>query len=442
LSVAANTEGSVDSRNKTSDSGLKWKPFALQLYRLIVLVAIVLLIRDHRTRLRIEADAPITVPEVRTWFPAARAVELDKEKGGLFVLDDARQPLGYVIRTRPVCDHVVGYAGPTDTMIVFDNAQTVRAVKIRSSPDTITHVGDVVGDPFFLEKWNGKSWNQVAAMTLKKEEIDSVSGATLTSMAIAQSITLRLRATEDAALHPPVRFTPRDLGLMGALLLAVTVAFTSWRGSKWMRRVLQVTAVGYVGLINGDLIAQSLLSGWAASGVAWRLAPGMALLVAAALVVPWTTRRALYCQYICPHGAAQEFLHTIKPRAFSLHLPPSLASGLRWLPFFLLVISIAVTMLLLPLDLAGIEPFDAYLIRSAGKATIAIAIVGLVASLFIPMAYCKFGCPTGALLEFLRSHGRSDHFGKRDIAAAFLVLLTVVLYHGHATISAWIAGLQ
>ena len=43
---------------------------------------------------------------------------------------------------------------------------------------------------------------------------------------------------------------------------------------------------------NGQIIAQSLLGGWAANGVPWRIAPGLALLLAAALVVPWTSRRA------------------------------------------------------------------------------------------------------------------------------------------------------
>jgi len=419
-----------------------WKAVALQAYRLGMLTVIILLIRDHRTRLRIEADAPITVAEVRAWFPNARQIELDPEKTGLFVLDAVGQRLGYVIRTRPVCDAIVGYAGPSDTLMAFDNNHKVLAVKLRSSPDTISHVGDVLGDPYFMHKWDGKNWDQISALSLKKEEIDTVSGATLTSMSIAQSLTVRLRATRDEILYPPVQFGVRDLGLMGVLLLAGTIAFTHWRGTAWVRRGLQITAVGYVGFLNGDLVAQSLFSGWAAAGIAWRIAPGMTLLVAAALLIPWTTRRALYCQYICPHGAVQEWIHRISPKALRLNLHAGISNGLKWLPFLLLIVSIGTTMLMLPLDLAGIEPFDAYLLRSAGWATLAIAGIGLVAAFFVPMAYCKFGCPTGALLEFLRSHGRNDHFGRRDIAAAALVTITVVLFQNHAMITAWISGLN
>ena len=81
----------------------------------------------------------------------------------------------------------------------------------------------------------------------------------------------------------------------------------------------------------------------------------------------------------------------------------------------------------MPLNLAAIEPFDAYLFRVAGWATIAIAIGGLVASLFLPMAYCRFGCPTGSLLNYLRLHGRSDHLSLRDLAALALLALAIGL---------------
>jgi thiamine biosynthesis lipoprotein len=42
----------------------------------------------------------------------------------------------------------------------------------------------------------------------------------------------------------------------------------------------------------------------------------------------------------------------------------------------------------------------------------------------VPQAYCRFGCPTGALLKFVRSGGRYDHFGRRDGAAVVLLILS------------------
>jgi polyferredoxin len=73
-------------------------------------------------------------------------------------------------------------------------------------------------------------------------------------------------------------------------------------------------------------------------------------------------------------------------------------------------------------NLANWEGFDAWLWRSAGIATITIAIVGLIASIFSPLAYCKFGCPTGALFKFLRKSSGAKQFSLRDLISGILCL--------------------
>jgi hypothetical protein len=45
----------------------------------------------------------------------------------------------------------------------------------------------------------------------------------------------------------------------------------------------------------------------------------------------------------------------------------------------------------------------------------------------VPLAYCRFGCPTGALLNYLRLQGPGDRFGRRDVAALTLLALAVGL---------------
>ena len=93
----------------------------------------------------------------------------------------------------------------------------------------------------------------------------------------------------------------------------------------------------------------------------------------------------------------------------------------------LLIWVVIVAMTGMGVSLVGIEPFDAWVFRIAGPATITVAIVGLLASLFVPMAYCRFGCPTGALLDFLRLNARSDRFGRADAAAFGCLILAILL---------------
>jgi hypothetical protein len=402
----------------------------LQLYRLAVLVAIVWLLREHALRVRVESLRPLTVPEVQSLFSAAVRLEIDaSDRGGWHVLGADGKKLGYVLQTAPVSDSIIGYRGWTNTLVAFDPALHVVGVRIRASEDTAEHVSDIKKDRSFLKTWNGRSWDEVAGRTPEEEGIEGVSGASMTSLALADGIVRRLRAADSATKIVPVpfHFHMRDIGLALVVAAGTVLAFTGTHGKPWLRRAFQLLVIGYVGLINVDLLAQTLFVGWVENGVPWRTAPGLVLMLAAALIVPWSTGKPLYCQHLCPHGHAQELLARIVPKRWRIALPKNFAAGLRWLPLLTLAMILGVVMLVLPHDLAAFEPFDAYAIRTAGWVTIAIAIAGLVAACFVPMAYCHYGCPTGALLNFIRGRGVADRFGRREIAALFLVLLAFVL---------------
>ena len=208
-------------------------------------------------------------------------------------------------------------------------------------------------------------------------------------------------------------------------------AIQRWR---WLYSV--ATIVG-LGLWMGDLIAQSLLVGWIESHVPWAATPGLVLFVVAVFLVPSFTGQPVYCQYICPHGNLQRWAMKVIPARWKWPIPDDGKWIARWVPAMLLVVVLGVSFLQLDLDLAGIEPFDAYLLKGAGLATIVVALVGLALSLFFPMAYCKFGCPTGWLLEFVRKRIGKDHFSDRDWIGLGLLAVAVALYF---IPSGWILG--
>ena len=406
-----------------------------------MLVAIAWLLREHALRTRVESLRPLTVAELRPLFDTADSFAMDDgDRGGWHVFDAGGRKLGYVLQTAPVSDSIVGYRGRTNTLIAFDPALHVVGVRIRASEDTVEHVSDIKMDRRFLKTWNGRSWDEVAGRTPEEEGIEGVSGASMTSLALADGIVRRLRAANAAAAVQPVpfRFRIRDAGLALIVIAGTVLAFTGTHGRPWLRRAFQVLVIGYVGFINADLLAQTLMVGWAQNGVPWRTAPGLVLMLAAALVVPWASGKPLYCQHLCPHCHAQEFLARLVPKRWRIALPKNFAAGLRWLPLLTLALILGVVLLVLPHDLAAFEPFDAYAIRSAGWATITLAIIGLVAACFVPMAYCHYGCPTGALLNFIRGHGPADRFGRREIAALCLVLLAFFLSRAGVHFHDWL----
>ena len=418
------------------------KQLVLQLYRLAVVGAVVWLIRDLALRQKTQGDSPIVADEVAGLLPGAASLRPDgSERDGLFVLDRNGRELGYVVRTQPQCRDIIGYSGVTDTLVVLDPAWKIVGLKVHASDDTREHVQDIVADRRFLKKWNGLSWGAAAGLDLKKAGIEGVSGATMTSMAIAQSVKARLQMSSgEIAARPALRFGWRDYGAVAVLLAAAAMAFgkPTWR-HRW-RRPYQFALIVYVGFISGDLLAQKLFAGWARNGIPWSTAPGLVLLAAAAFVVPWATRKPLYCHQVCPHGAAQELIGRLRPAHFHVNLAPGVVRGLEYLPGALLLLVLVMALLAPPFDLAGLEPFDAYLVRSAGMATIGVALLGLVASFFVPQAYCRFGCPTGALLNFVRARGPIDRFSRRDAAALALVVLAVMLNWNYLSLVHWLKG--
>lgn len=438
--LATSPEAGPDAARK-APAGPWWKGLLLRTYRLAAIIVIVFCIRQVAAESRVKAGEAIKIEEVRPFLPSAMFFKADpSDHAGQFVLDKNNATVGYIVRTMPQAEKVRGYAGPIDTLLVFNPEMKVIGVRIHSTSDTTEHVNKVKEDEYsvaggpFLNQWNGKSWEDLAGMPAPKEGWDIVSGASLTSGGIRNSIYTRFQQLPQESTH----FSWNDVGLIAVILIAGVFTFTHLRSHTWIRRAFQLVLIGYLGYYNGQILAQSLFGGWAANGVAWKIAPALALLAAVALLVPWTTRRQMYCSQICPHGAAQELLGRIVP--WRLHVPRSIDRGLRWLPPMLLFLVIGVVMFQLTLNLADIEPFNAYQIHTAGRATIIVEIVGLVAAMFVPMAYCKYGCPTGMLLSFVRSHGKADGFGRKDVVAGLLVAFSATMLFANDAVRHWITG--
>lgn len=370
----------------------------------------------------------ITLEEVRVFLPEAATFEpVEKRPRLLRVLDEQGTHLGFASRTSPYADHMIGYQGPTDLLIVLDPEERVIALAIRETYDNEPFVGYVKEDEYFFNNFKGFDLREIAEIDMADAGIEEVTGATKTSITSAESLILAAseltREREPPAPEPRLPFTLRDVGTTLVVIAALIIAFTGLRGNRKLRIAFQVVLVVYLGFLNADMLSQALLVGWAQNGVAWRVAPGLVFLSAAALITPIVTGRQVYCTHLCPYGAVQDWIGRKVPKQIAVRgVAERILSAI---PAILLAWVVVVAMVHLGLSLVGIEPFDAFVFRIAGWATIAVAVIGLVAALFIPRAYCRYGCPTGAMLKYLRVSAASERFGQRDWVAAGLVLLAL-----------------
>lgn len=376
--------------------------------------------------------AEVDVAKATNVFPQAAAMVVYGADTRLLEARDASgASIGLLARTTPHSDKVMGYQGPTDALIALEpDGKTIKGLALNESYDNQPYVRYVAEDEYFLNSFNGWTLEQLAATNLFDAQVEGVSGATMTSVAMAEGMQAAAGKLLEPAPEPTVgakawKPRTRDIGTTVVVVLGLVVGFTRFRASKRARIAFQIVLIGYLGFINGDMVSQALLVGWAQNGVAWRFAPGLVLLTAAALIAPVVSKRNLYCRQLCPFGAAQDLVKNRLP--WRARLPKRLRMFLEWIPALLLGWVVVAAALRLSVNLAGIEPFDAFVWKVAGASAIAIAVAGLLASLFVPMAYCRFGCPTGALLDFLRFNNRSDQFGVKDAVALALVVLAAAV---------------
>jgi Na+-translocating ferredoxin:NAD+ oxidoreductase RnfG subunit len=367
-------------------------------------------------------DAMPTLADVQVVFSDAGAIEAEPgDEAVIRVRAADGTPLGWCLRTSPAADCVIGYQGPTDAIIGFDSENKVVGVAILASFDNEPYVGYVRDDEAFRGLWRGMAVEALAGMDPADHGVEGVSGATMTSQAIAEGIVRAAReqrgrsgATGSAwrtaaawlrGIEPP------QWGAIAVVLAGVVTAFTRARGTWFGRLALPVAVLGYLGFGAGALLSLAQFAGWSQSGVPAG-AVLLTILTAVAFVAPATTKRNVYCSHLCAHGAAQQLLLRVaKPKG---KIPPRLRVWLTALPWALLSLAILTAVVPLPLALVDLEPFDAYLPLVAGVPALAIFAVSLAASIRYPMAYCRYGCPTGALLDHLRLHRACTRITWRD----------------------------
>ena len=389
---------------------------------------------ESRERVSLRFPDPIQLSDVQHLFPQADAIQQDENHPSLWHLHDAEgNEIGSILRTSPHADNTIGFQGPTETLIGFDSTERIIGISLGKSYDNEEYVRYVRGDSYFLSLFNELVLDDLANLKIEDSDVEGVSGATMTSMAVAEGLITaasqhqKALATKQANTKEKSTTVPlRDIGTVAVIFSGIAIAFTRLRGNKFVRVIFQLVLVGYLGLTNGDLISQAMIAGWAKHRIPWTNATGLVALTLAALIVPLTTRRNVYCTHLCPHGAAQHLLKNRVP--WRLRISSFWNRVLKSIPALLLGWCVIVSMSSLAFSLVDIEPFDAWVFRVAGWATISIAVIGLIASLFVPMAYCKYGCPTGAMLNFLRFNLRSDQWSRRDWVATLLLVIALVIW--------------
>lgn len=375
---------------------------------------------------------PLKLAEARRWFPEAETLKpLSGQDGMAEILGSGGRRLGTLARTGPLDDHINGYQGPTDVLLGFDETGSLIHAKVRSSFDNQPYVSYLDDEPWFLDPLFGKDWSQLAESDARALQIEGVSGATMTSMAVADTIIAAAQVRQSdqdrsrtGRAPAPIfaRFSGKQAATLGIIFGAFLLPRMKFFKRPGGRAIWHVIVVVGLGFYTGNLLSLALLMGWGAGGIAWKLAPGLALLLAATVFAALARKQPLYCAHLCPHGALQQQTRHWLPARWQLRVPARYAHWLQRLPAAALACAYVLTLIGWDVNLATWEAFDAYLLRLGAAASFVIAIATLLLSMWLPMGYCRFACPTGTVLSYIRLHRKSNRFGPGDGLAIGLLV--------------------
>lgn len=316
----------------------------------------------------------------------------------------------FVVNTKPLAKDVQGCGGqvPLKIHIKDGRVAAVEAEPNAESPDFFNRAKEL------LNHWQGKSVDEAMA-----EEVDAVSGATFSSKAIIANMQRGLAYAkqrgqwgEDGSVGAAdTSASPIEGGSAGAadtsaspivalvvvLLGAVVPLFYNNRRLHLVQLAVNVVVLG---LWTGTFVSYTLFlrvfsGGVSLSAIGALAAPLLMLIVA--LIYPLAGRSGHYCANICPFGSAQELAGKLSRR--KLRITPRVLKLLSVLRNLLWGVLMALLLTGTCTAWIDYELFTAFLYSSASVWVTVLAALFLVLSVWVPRPYCRFVCPTGALVK-------------------------------------------
>lgn len=315
------------------------------------------------------------------------------------------QPDGtFVVNTRVLAKDVQGYGGPVPLKIHIDKDGRLTAIEAEPNAESPSFF-DRAKELF--SRWQGKTIDEAMA-----EDVDAVSGATFSSKAIIRNVQRGLTYAKQRRLADGGKDAQKEsaertvatgwtlgsiVALIAVLLGAIVPLFTNNRRLHLVQLVVNVVVLG---LWTGTFVSYTLFlrlfaGGVSLSAIGTLAAPLLMLIVA--LLYPLAGRSGHYCAHVCPFGSAQELAGKLSRR--KLRITPRMLRVLIALRNLLWGVLMALLLTGTCTAWIDYELFTAFIYSSASVWVIVLAVLFLVLSVWVPRPYCRFVCPTGALLK-------------------------------------------
>ncbi len=372
------------------------------------------IISSQSSTLKVQSSAEpkynltLTLDDTKKNFPEADSLVL--EDVNLYNVFDDGNKIGTIVNTSPFSDEIYGYNSTTPLTIFLDENDRISEVEICENRETRGYLNKVINSGY-LDLWDGLTPKEAATYN-----VDAVSGCTFTSIAVAQSLQIRMQdlSKEKGKMAIDRKLLARQICIVLVTILAA-ICFFNPNKTKILRYVTLLLSIAILGFWTNSLLSLALFYNWMTNGISLAIQLPLLIIAVLAILLPLFTKKSFYCQYLCPFGAAQEFVggiglkvkgkrgqQTTDNRQQTLFTKANIFNFFAVLRKVILLTLLIIVALGVGLDLSVVEPFPIFNYQSISFGVAIFAAVIIVASVFIKKPWCNYLCPTGTLLESFR----------------------------------------
>lgn len=298
-----------------------------------------------------------------------------------------------------------GYGGPLSLAVFADSLALIQDVQLVHHVETYSFIERLTAAGYFSQ-YKGKALTDPFILD---KDINAVSGATVSSYAIAQAsqeasyaILEKGFRVEAPLIKRPWKFGFEEIAILAVCLLAVVATFYKIKFLRTVSLLLSFILIGFV-FNSGISVAHigRVLLGYIPD---WKQHIGWWILMLSAITTIVVWGKNVYCHAICPFHASQMLLNRIS----GVNLKYSLKLGriikrvsgvLLWCALMLIFLSSNPT-------IASYEPFAMLFSLEGYGIQWYILPAVLIASLFVSDFFCRYLCPVGAALKWLQKQRR------------------------------------
>jgi len=322
------------------------------------------------------------------------------------VLDSERKPAGYIFSSQDLAGDVRGFGGKMNLAVYVDTGGKLIDLRILQSNETPSYLDMLTG---WYDRLKGRRLFDANPFA----GLDAVTGATVSSQAILAALEKSAHRFAVDVLGRTVeadtaKATPQSSSFVSITSVYLIVALTAvllviFFGGFWSRLTVLL-----LNLVVGGIFLNAQYSSEQLAGLLSLQIPAVSLNAVFLLAVGMPLAVALfgniYCGYLCPFGALQEFCSYVLPSRFRAILSIEQMRKARFVKFIVLFVLIAAFFLSRNHDTLTIDPLiKTFNFKHSGTFIPIIIAVALVGSLFYTRFWCRYICPVGAFLSLLNN---------------------------------------